>query len=171
MLKKVYNNVEDQRLLDGSDVVEDVTSVSLPTVGFSTSTVNASGMAGAVDMPNPSKVEAMELSVAHNNGHNCEKLSAPGKHMIELRVARQMYDVAEGDLKHEGMKVRATCVFKSNEKGTIEAGNPYGSTAKFSVLRYEEILNGVQVMLVDLMAGKIVVNGKSYTDEVENLLK
>jgi len=69
------------------------------------------------------------------------------------------------------VKFRATVLRKSTEKGTIETGNPYGSTEKFSVLRYEEIVDGETVMLIDAMAGIIMVNGVNYTDPVENLLK
>ena len=84
---------------------------------------------------------------------------------------RQRYNVQAGAIEHEQVKFRATVLRKSTEKGTIETGNPYGSTEKFSVLRYEEIVDGETVMLIDAMAGIIMVNGVNYTDPVENLLK
>ena len=36
---------------------------------------------------------------------------------------------------------------------------------------FEKIENGVQVLLVDINAGKITQNGRSHTDDVQNLLK
>ena len=64
-----------------------------------------------------------------------------------------------------------TGIHKSTEKGNIETNNPYGSTDKFSVTRYEEIVDGKQTVLVDAMAGILKFNGVSYSDPVENLLK
>lgn len=171
MPSKVYNNVEGHRVLDSGKVCEDVTSITLPTVSHPTNTISAAGMAMDVDIPNTTHLEAMEFSVSHNNGVNCNLLQNPGKHTLEARAVRQRYNVAKGEIEHESVKWRVTGVHKSTEKGNIETGNPYGSTEKYAVLRYQEIVNGVTTVLVDAMAGNITFNGKSYTDPVENLLK
>lgn len=170
MPKRVYNNVEGHRLLDAGEVCEDITSVSMPTIEHPTTTIDVAGMAIGVDMPNTSHLNAMELSVAHNNGVNCQKLSAPGKHTIELRVVRQRYNVPIGEIEHESVKFRVTGVLKSVEKGSIEMGNPYGSTCKYSILRYEEEIAGEVTTLLDAMAGIIRVNGVNYTDAIESML-
>lgn len=171
MPKKVYNNIVDHRLLDNGVVTEDITSVTLPSIEHPTVTISASGMTGDVDMPNTSRVNAMELSISHNNGVNCDALSNPGKHSIELRIARQAYDVPKGEIGHEGIKYRFVCVHKKTEKGSVETGNPLGSTCTYSVLRFEEVVNGETKTLVDVMAGVLKFNGKDYTNSVENLLK
>ncbi len=171
MPSKVYNNIEGNRVLDNSKVCEDVTSFTLPTISHPTSTISASGMAMDVDIPNTTHLEAMEFGVSHNNGVGCDLLAAPGKHTLEGRAVRQRYNVAKGEIEHESVKWRVTGVHKSTEKGSIETGNPYGSTDKYSVLRFEEIINGKTTVLIDAMAGIIKFNGKSYTDPVENLLK
>ena len=53
----------------------------------------------------------------------------------------------------------------------METGNPYGSTEKYSVLRYEEEVNGKVTIIADAMAGLIKFNGKDCTSTVDNLLK
>ena len=171
MPSKVYNNIEGSRVLDNGLVCEDVTAFSLPTISHPTSTIKAAGMAMDVDIPNTTHLDAMEFGVSHNNGVNCEKLAGPGKHMLEGRAVRQRYNVAAGESEHESVKWRVTGIHKSTEKGSVETGNPYGSSEKFSVLRFEEIVNGVTTVLVDAMAGMIKINGVSCTDPVENLLK
>ncbi len=170
MPKKVYNNVVGHRLVDNGRVAEDVTSVGIPNIEHPTTTVSSSGMAMDVDIPNMAHVNAMELSISHNNGVNCRYLSDPGKHNIEVRVARQKYNVAEGDNEYEGVKFRFIAVFKSAEDGTIENGNPYGSTNKYSILRYEKEINGELVTVIDAMSGIIRVNGKDCISPVESLL-
>ncbi len=172
MPKKVYNNVEDHRILCDKQIVEDVTSVVLPTVEHPTTPLeNVSGMAGNIDMPNPSRVNAMELQIAHNNGVNCKLLSVPKKHDFELRVVRQRFDVAKTAMQHELVKYRITGIPKSTELGTVEAGNPIGSTETYSVLRLEEIINGKQTILVDVPGGNVKYNKKSYSDTIQKLLK
>ena len=170
MPQKVYNNVEGHRVLDNDRVAEDVSSISLPTIEHDTTTISVSGMAMDIDMPNTTHLKAMEFSIAHNNGVNCRYLANPGKHMVEVRVVRQKYDVAGGEIGHESVKFRLTGVHKSTEKGTIERGNPYGSTDKFSVTRYEEEIDGEVITIIDAMAGMIKFNGDDYAGDVESLL-
>lgn len=170
MPSKVYNNVEDHRLIDGNSVVEDVTKVGLPTIKHDTTTISAAGMAMDVDMPNATHLSSMEYNITHNNGVNCKLLGTPGRHEQEFRTVRQRYNVAAGAIEHESVKYRLVGVHVSTEKGDIETGSPYGSTEKYSCLRYEEEINGEVVTIIDA-AGVIKYNGKTYTDEVQNMLK
>lgn len=171
MPKRVYNNVVDHRLLDGSLVVEDVTSVTLPDLEHPTTTINVSGMAAAIDMPNPAQLNAMQFSISHNNGLNCEGLSMPSRHQFELRVVRQRYNVALTDQENESMKVRVIGVPKKTSKGSLERGNPYGSTVDYAVFRYEEEIDGKVVTLISPAEGIITINGKSYTSQVQSMLE
>ena len=170
MPKKVYVNVADYKLMDGKREVEDVTSVTLPSVSHPTVNIDAAGMAGAVDMPNQAKLEAMEFTINHNNGNNCNRLTDPDQHSFEFRVARQRYTVDKGALGLEGAKFRVVGVHKGTEHGTVEAGNPLGSTERYSVLRFERIINGVTDTIVDVMKGVIKFNGKDCVSQVRSLL-
>lgn len=170
MPQKVRNNVVGHRMFDNNLIVEDVTSVTLPTISHPTTTIKASGMAMDVDMPDATHLDAMEITVAHNNGVNCKNLSNPGKHVMEFRVAVQNYDTAQAEIEYESVKYRVIGVHKSTEKGSVETSNPLGSSDKYSVLRYEEEVNGEITTIVDAMAGIIRFNGKDYTDEIEKIL-
>ncbi len=170
MPSKVYNNVEDHRLIDNGMMIEDVTKVGLPTLEHPTDEIKASGMVMDIDMPNTVHLNASEFTIYHNNGVNCKYLQNPGKHVTEFRVVRQRYDVAGGVIGHESVKFRVVGVHKSTEKGDIETGSPYGATEKYSLLRYEEEVDGTVVTLVDAMAGVLKFNGVNYNDEVQNLL-
>ena len=171
MPNKVYVNVEDHRLIDGKDIIEDVTKVGLPTIKHPITSIKASGMAVDVDMPNVARIEAMDYTIYHNNGVNGKLLGVPGKHTQEFRTVRQRYDVASAQINHESVKYRFVGVHAETQKGDIETGSPYGSTEKYSLLRYEEEINGTITCKIDAMAGIIEYNGKSYTDDITNLLK
>lgn len=170
MPKYVKINVEEHRLIDNKATLEDVTQVVLPTLEHPTTSIaNVSGMIMDIDMPNSIHLNAAEFSVVHNNGANCEKLQKPGKHEMEFRTVRQKYVTSSADVKHESVKYRLTGQHKSTEKGTIEKGNPWGSTEKYSLVRYEEIVDGKQTVLVDI-SGTYKVNGKDYSSDIQSML-
>ncbi len=170
MPKNVRCNVEDNRVFDNGYKCEDITSFSLPTIEHPTTDVKASGLIMDIEMPNMYHFNAMEFSVSHNNGTNCNHLSDPGKHSIECRVARQKYISEIGELDLEVIKVRVLGMHKSTEKGSIENGNPYGSTEKYSVLRYEEEIDGELVTLIDATSGIERQNGVDYSGKLSSLL-
>ena len=170
MPKNVRCNVEDHRLLDNGQKCEDVTSMGLPTIEHPTTAVKSAGMVMDVDIPNIYHYNAMEFTVAHNNGTNCQGLSNPGIHNIEARVARQNYVTSEGIVDLELIKVRIKGAHKSTEKGNIETDNPYGSTEHYSIIRYEEEWNGEIWTLIDSTAGIIKINGIDYSSQLSSLL-
>lgn len=170
MPKKVYCNVVKYRILDGSREIEDVTKIGIPAVSHPTTEIKSPGIVMDINMPDTTHLDAMELTLYHNNGVNCRYLADPGVHEIEARVARQGYTVAKGQIGHEGMKVRARCVHVSTEKGDIETGSPLGYTEKYSVIRYEEEMDGKVLTVVDSMAGIIKLNGKDCISDVDKLL-
>ena len=171
MPQKVYNNVEGHRIIDDKRTVEDVTKFSPPTVKHTTTKIEkVSGMAMDVEMPDSTHLESMELSIVHNNGVNCNYLANPGKHNIEIRTVRQRYNVAKAEIEHESVKFRFIAIHVSTEKNDVEMGSPYGSTEKYSVIRYEEEINGKVVTVVDAAAGVIRYNGVDYTSIVEQYL-
>lgn len=170
MPKFVRLNVEDHKLLDDNNVIEDVTTVGLPTIEHPTTSVKAAGMVMDVDIPNMYHYNAMELEVSHNNGTNCKLLARPGNHTLEFRVARDIYDAVAGETDLELVKVIVRGAHKSTEKGDIETGNPYGSTEKYSILRYEEEINGETTTLIDATGGKIKINGVDYSSKLNSLL-
>ena len=171
MPSKVYCNVEKYKLLDNNREIEGVTKIGLPTIKHPTTEIKDAGMSVTVDMPDTTHLESMDFTVYHNNGVNCNYLMQPGKHTIEARIARQRYDVAKGEIMHESVKYRVTGVYVSTENGDVETGSPLGSTVKYSVLRFEEEVDGKVITTVDATAGLLKFNGVNITSNVDNLLK
>ena len=169
--KNVYVNVVDHRLIDNGNTVEDVTQVGLPSFEHPTTAISkVSGMSMDVDFPNNHRLQAADFSVVHNNGRFCRNLATPGKHEIEFRAVRQNYVVAEGDARNESIKFRMVGIHQSTEKGNLEIDSPYGSTDKYSLLRYEEEIDGEIVTIVDAMSGVLRWNGVDVNNEIETLL-
>lgn len=169
--KSIKINVVDHLLIDNGREIEDVTSVVLPTFEHPTTSIDVNGIALAMDVPDTTKFNAAEYSVAHNNGTNGQYLATPGLHTCEFRTVRQKYTVSKTNIEFESVKYRLTGMHKSTEKGTIETGNPWGSTDKYSLVRYEEIVDGVQTVLIDGPNNTNKFNGKDYSGDVSSLLK
>lgn len=169
--KSMKINVVDHLLIDNNREVEDVTSVVLPTLEHPTTSIDTSGIALAMDVPDMTRFSAAEYSIAHNNGTNAQYLSTPGLHTDEFRTVRQKYTTSKTTIEYESVKYRMTGIHKSTEKGTIETGNPWGSTDKYSLVRYEQIVAGKQTMLIDGPNNIIKINGKDYSGDVQRLLR
>lgn len=169
--KSMKINVVDHLLLDNNKEIEDVTSVVLPVLEHPTTPIDTSGIALAMDVPDTTKYNAAEYSIAHNNGTNHHILATPGLHTHEFRTVRQKYTTSKTKIEFESVKYRLTGMHKSNEKGTIETGNPWGSTDKYSLVRYEEIVDGVQTVLIDGPNNINKINGVDYSGDVQKLLK
>ena len=169
--KSMKINVVDHLLIDNGYEVEDVTSVTLPSFEHPTTTIETSGLAMAMDVPDMTRFNAAEYSVAHNNGVNSQYLAEPGLHTDEFRTVRQKYTTSKTKIEYESVKYRLTGMHKGTDKGTIETGNPWGSTDNFALVRYEEIVDGVQRMLIDGPNNIMKINGKDYAGDVQKLLK
>ncbi len=168
--KSIKINVTDHRMLDGGQEAEDITSVVLPNFENPTTEIKTPGMAMDLEIPDTTKYNAAEYSIAHNNGNNCNLLQTPGLHKHEFRTVRQKYNVGKTAIEKESVKYRLTGLHKSTETGTIELGNPWGSTDKYSLIRYEEIVNGKTVKLIDGPNNINRINGKDYSEDVQKLL-
>ena len=170
MPKRVYCNVEDHRLYADGQKCEDITSVTLPTIEHTTTEIKAAGLATELDFPNTTRLKAMEFAVSHNNGVNCNLLMSSGKLNMEFRLVRQRYQTAQAEIEHESVKYRILGVFKKREEGSVETDNPLGYTDTFAIIRYEEIVDGQQVLLIDSMTNTIRKNGVDVTDIVQQML-
>ena len=84
---------------------------------------------------------------------------------------RQKYDTALGQIVPVSLKVRLTGMPKSINKGTIESGNPFGSTVEYSCTRYEEEQEGVITTLIDIMMpDRYIWNGTNYYQDYSSML-
>lgn len=170
MPKKVHNKVVGQKLVDGNLEIEDVTSVTLPDVIFTADEFDVSGMSAAIEMIDPSHVDAMTFSVNHNNGLNCQTLNDPKKHKFEFRTVQQVLNTALGSVEHQSVKYRVEGMPKKISDGSVEKGNPMGTSIEYTVMRYEKEVAGKVVTLIDALAGKVKINNVDYTSKINSLL-
>ena len=170
MPQKISCNVVESKILVNGVEVEDVQKISLPELKKIVTEIDAMGMVGKLDIPDPTHYEAMAMSLEHNRGTNCQYLNQPGVMNIEVRTAIQDYTMAQAKLGYKSEKHRFEVLHRDSKKGDVERGNPRSATDDYSVIRYEEEVAGEIVTLIDLMKGIVRINGHDYTSEIQALL-
>jgi len=162
MPKKVFANVVDHRVYDDGVNIEDVTSITLPDLEFTKTEFDVAGMVGKLNMANPAHLEAMSYTIAHNNGLEGERLATPDIHQHEFRLMRQNLDVPDARLEYDSVKYRLAGQMVKESGGSIERGNPLGSTVEYSCQRFIKEIAGKIVVHVDIPAGIVIINGVDY---------
>ena len=169
MQKNVALNVVEFRVFFNGEHIEDITSFTPASLKHPTSEVNTAGVPIAMDIPNQYRLEKLEMKLAHNNGRGCDKLTTPGTNRIEVRIAKQAYDVNGVAIGLESVKYRMDAMHVSTEAGDVETGNPLGSTEVYSLSYHEREVNGV-VLDVASASGTVRINGVDCRSGVEAIL-
>ena len=170
MQREIWNILEDERFLDNGEVIEDVQSAEMPTIEHPTTELGGAGMAGKIDMPDMSQVNALSITLNHNNGRNGHLLRRAGVHHLEFRAAMQVMDVEKSIVGQKMDKFRIDGLHKSSSVGTTEKGNPRSSTETYSVVRYEHERGGQIIDLIDIPKGIMIIGGVDVSSARKSLL-
>lgn len=158
--------VADTVYCNGELVGKDI-NVTLPTITHKTSEISAMG---SVDMPLIGLIEAMETSVTQKGiSKQLAKLSKLGKNELEVRFVQNVID-ADGVAKAEGCKAFMRVISKVLPGVDLELGTASDAQVTYSVTRYQLIVGGEEVCLVDQLNTQLRINGVDYTKEIKSLL-
>jgi P2 family phage contractile tail tube protein len=151
---------------DGELVAKDVV-VTLPTVTYLTAEHNA---LGKIELPMLGQIEAMEASVT-KKGYDTglAKLAQPEAMNLEFRFVQDVIG-ADNVAKPEGCKAFMRCVAKTLPGSDLEPGAVGDTQVTFSVTRYQLIVGGEEICLIDQLAGQQKINGKDYAKSINSLL-
>lgn len=151
---------------DGELVAKDVT-VTLPTVTYRTAEHNALGV---IELPMLGQIEAMEASVTKKGyDEGLAALAAPEAMNLEFRFVQDVID-SENVATPEGCKAFMRCVPKTLPGSDLEPGAVGDTQITFAVTRYQLIVGGVEVCLIDQLNGIQRINGTDYAKSIQSLL-
>lgn len=151
---------------DGELVAKDVTT-TLPSVNYMTAEHKAMG---TLELPMPGQIEAMEASVT-KKGYDAglATLAQPEAKNLEIRFVQDVI-TAEGVSKPEGCKAFLRVVPKTLPGNDLEPGATGETQVTFSVMRYQLIVGGKELCLIDQLKGIQRINGKDYAKSINSLL-
>lgn len=161
------------------DVYEDavnflgVAKVTLPDIIFPTISIVGAGMMGNMDVPLLGMVDAMSTSIDFldaNNAGSAVRLTEPRKHLLDMRVALESWDVEEAEVGHWADKYVMICHPKGFKPGTFTPMAAPSVTNEFAVYYFAGYRNGAQLWEIDKRNMKCVINGKDYMADVRKAL-
>ena len=156
-------------LSDGVEVDDNV-SCQLPSIEVQTGEVKGAGILGQIDLPATGQLGSMTFTLnTRSINKNATALAKPGVQNIELRFVRDTV-TANGQMVPEGTKIFIAGINKKYDPGKVENNATMDGNIDFEVLRYRQVINGVETLLVDKQNYIYKVNGTDYMKNIRSLL-
>lgn len=166
----IAGNVIAHKLLVDAVEISDQVSCQLPSIEKPTSEIKGAGILGSIDMPITGQVSSMVFSISSRsiNGDATE-LAKPGVQKIELRFIRDVMQ-ADGSMIPASSKVFISGVNKKFDPGKIENGATMDGSIEFEVLRYRQVIDGKETLLIDKLNNIYKINGVDYMEKIRAAL-
>lgn len=153
---------------NGSEEVN-VTSVTIPDVEIPTQEIKGAGILGSYNLPMPGQVNAMSTSITVRAAGANKKHFISSEVDLEIRFATNCR-ANDGTLFIAGTKIFMKGLLTKISGGKGEVGSTRDETFEYSVVRYREIVDGIETLLVDQVAGVFRVGGKDLLADVRKAL-
>lgn len=166
----IAGNVIAHRLLVDSKEIADQVSCQLPSIEKPTSEIKGAGILGSIDMPITGQVNSMTFSITSRSiNAGAAELAKPGIQNIELRFVQDVMQ-NDGSMIPASSKVFITGVNKKYDPGKIENQTTMDGSIEFEVLRYRQIIDGKETLLIDKLNNIFKINGIDYMEKVRAAL-
>ena len=153
-------------------LIDDSSDLKLPSIEKMTDTIKGAGIMGEIDLPVFGQLGSMVFTVS-NRADNAQysMLSRPGQIKFEVGWVTDVFDSSNVAVGIQANKVFMTAINKKYETGKIEVGSGADGSSEFEVIYYRKIADGVEVLLIDKLNYKYVVNGIDYMDALRAALQ
>lgn len=142
-------------------------AVTLPSVNFLTTEVNAMG---TMDVVLAGLIEAMEAAITKIGiDEGLGKMLTPTKHNFEFRWVQNVLE-STGNTKPEGCKAFITGVPKGIPGASIEIGSNIENEITIGVSRYQLYCGGKEILCIDRLNQICKINGTDYYKNISSLL-
>jgi P2 family phage contractile tail tube protein len=166
----VSGNVIAHKVVVDSITIDDNVSCQLPSLEVQTAEIKGAGILGAIDMPSTGQLGSMTFSMSQRSiNKNAANLAKPGVQNIELRFNQDVRN-SNGQIVPEGTKVFISGINKKYDPGKVESSATMDGSIEFEVLRYRQVVNGVETLLIDKLNYIYKINGIDYMEKVRATL-
>lgn len=175
MGRKIGTKVIDYSVYDRTSgvakYVEDTQTYKRPEIAMLSDEFSGAGIMGAIDLPTPGAIDAMEGELGLNGSNDrAIALFTPEAHTIEVRWAKNVLDAATGKSVIQGNKEIIRMLPKTLDLGEIEKNEANEGTLTYEILTYEYIVNGKSKIKIDKLNNVLIINGKDYSAELKKAL-
>lgn len=166
----ISGSVIAHKLFSDGKEVDDQVSCQLPSIEKQTSEIKGAGILGSIDMPITGQINSMTFTVnSRSINKNTSSLAKPGLQNIELRFVKDVMQ-SNGQMVPEGTKVFITGINKKYDPGKIEQAATMDGSIEFEVLRYRQIIDGSETLLIDKINSIYKINGIDYMEKIRAAL-
>lgn len=149
--------------------IDGVVSVTTPEKNQLTIDLQASGVAGTVQVPLRGKYESMEFGLKINNPGFNNLLEKTGYINFTVKTNIVSFNNLTGQPVDDQQVYKMKCIFKSATGGEIVAGEKYEREYKYEAVSLTELTNGIEKFHLDKMnnvyrIGGIPVNSMEKTN-------
>lgn len=166
----ISGSVIAHKLLAGGQEVFDQVSCQLPSIEKPTGEIKGAGILGVIDMPLTGQVNSMTFTInSRSINKEAANLAKPGIQNLELRFIRDVMK-SDGTMVPEGSKIFITGVNKKYDPGKVEQSSTMDGSIEFEVLRYRQVINGEETLLIDKLNNVYKINGIDYMEKIRAAL-
>lgn len=154
------------------EVIDDSADISLPSIEKLTDTIKGAGIMGEIDMPTHGQIGALSLSVNFRaDNPKYAELSRPGEIKLEVVWVVDIFDSAQVKVGIQQHKAFITGINKVYNPGTVDVNASADGSVEFEVLQYRKVVDGREVLNIDKLNSKYVVNGVDYMAQLRSALQ
>lgn len=158
-----------QKLLANNVECADYVSCTLPTIEHGASEIKGAGIIGSYNMTSAYNLGEMTASFTGRNfTKQISHFVVNGVIEIELRFGESVYST--DGIYDEGTKIFIRGQLAKFETGKIENNTPREQSFDINVIRYREVVAGVETLLIDKLASVYKVNGVDILSGITALL-
>lgn len=167
----VSGNIIAHKLLADGIEIDDNVSCTLPSIEAETSDIKGAGILGTISMPTTGQINSMTFSISTKSiNKNASNLAKPGvPQNLELRFAKDVMS-SSGQMVPQGSKIFITGIMKKYDPGKVENSGTMDGSIEFEVIRYRQVIDGEEALLIDKKNYIYKVNGVDYMASVKALL-
>lgn len=147
---------------DGSNFLG-IAKIQLPDIKFLTQTITGAGIAGNVEAVLTGMVDAMNLTLNFSSAMDAAvSLMKPETHLLDMRVAEQYWDVANGKKHVAADKYVVVVMPKTLSPGTVAPASAADVSGEYSVYSYAAYKDGKNLWDIAPRESRCVIDGVDY---------
>lgn len=150
---------------DEGNRIVGIADVVLPNLAFMTETVQGAGIAGEFETPTIGLFQSMATTINWRvlTDENVTYV-APKVYHFDFRGSKQFLNHSVGELEKQMLSVVMRVLPKTLTLGNLQQGAQMGTSGEFEVLYVKITLNDRELVEIDKIAYKCIVNGVDYLE-------
>lgn len=158
MRKLIAGATGGMKVLAAGHEISNVTSVSLPEIEIKGEEVSGAGILGTFSLPTPGNFSAMTATIALRAAGSDKKYLLGSPVNLEIRLAANM-QASDGAVFVAGTRIYITGYPAKVANGSGEVSKTRDESVDYSTVRYREVVDGEETLLIDQIAGVYKVGG------------